>query len=354
LLFAGGIAALITGANLLVRGASSLAAASGISPLVIGLTIVAFGTSAPELAVSVQSAWSGQTEMAIGNAVGSSIFNVLFILGLSALVAPLVVAQQLVRREVPVMIAAALLLLLLAANGAIGRAEGGLLFALAAAYTFYLIRQARAGGAAASADYAREFGEPAAQRGQRWAAQGGFVLGGLLLLVLGSNWLVDGAVQIARLLGLSELVIGLTVVAAGTSLPEGAASIVAAVKGERDIAVGNVVGSNIFNVLVVVGLSALVSPVGLSTPPALVHFDIPVMIAVFAACLPIFFSGYCINRWEGALFFAYYLLYTAYLVLAATRHDALETYAFAMSAFVLPLTAVTLTVIAYRTLRARR
>lgn len=146
----------------------------------------------------------------------------------------------------------------------------------------------------------------------------------------------------------------LTIVAAGTSLPEGAASIVAAAKGERDIAVGNVVGSNIFNILVVLGLSSLVSPGGLPAAPALVHFDIPVMIAVFFACLPIFFSGYRINRWEGALFLAYYLLYSAYLLLAATGSDVLDAFAFAVSAFVLPLTAVTLVVVTYRSLHPRR
>lgn len=353
LLFTGGVAALISGATLLVRGASNLAAALGIPPLVIGLTIVAFGTSAPELAVSVQSAFAGQTDIAIGNAVGSSIFNVLFILGLSALIAPLIVAEQLVRKEVPVMIGASVLLLLLALDDDISRTEGALLFGLAVAYTAYLIRQARKEGRAASPDYAREFGVRAARRGQHWVVQGGFVVAGLVLLVLGSNWLVDGAVQIARLLGLSELVIGLTVVAVGTSLPEGAASVVAAAKGERDIAVGNVVGSNIFNVLVVLGLSSLVSPAGLTAAPALVHVDIPVLVAVCVACLPIFFSGYRINRWEGALFFAYYLLYTAYLLLSATRHDGLGAFTLAVAGFVLPLTAVTLAVIGYRASRAR-
>jgi cation:H+ antiporter len=354
LLFVGGIAALIAGANLLVRGASSLAAAFGIPPLVIGLTVVAFGTSSPELAVSVQSAWSGQTDIAVGNAVGSNIFNVLFILGLSALVAPLVVAEQLVRKEVPVMIGASALLLLLATGGVISRAEGAVLFGGVVVYTVYLIVQARRQGRSDSEDYAREYGDAAVRRGRHRVVQIAFVLAGLALLVLGSTWLVDAAVQTARLLGLSELIIGLTIVAAGTSLPEVAASVIATMRGERDIAVGNVVGSNIFNVLAVLGLSALVSPSGLEVAPALVRFDIPVMTVVAVACLPIFLTGYRIARWEGALFLAYYVCYTAYLILAATRHDALPAFSAAMLFFALPLTAVTLLVVVVRHVRAAR
>jgi cation:H+ antiporter len=354
LLFAGGLVALIVGANLLVRGASSLAAAFGIPPLVIGLTVVAFGTSSPELAVSVQSAWSGQTDIAVGNVVGSNIFNVLFILGLSALITPLSVSEQLVRKEVPIMIGGCALLLPLAMGGEIARAEGALLFAAAIAYTVYLIAQARREQPPGSKDYAREFGEAAVRRGRQRAVQVAFVIAGLALLVLGSNWLVDAAVRSARLLGLSELVIGLTIVAAGTSLPEVAASVIAALKGERDIAVGNVVGSNIFNVLAVLGLSALVSPSGLAVAPALIRFDIPVMIVVALACLPIFFTGYRIARWEGAVFLGYYACYTAFLTLAATRHDALPAFSAAMLFFALPLTAITLLVVVIRQLRAGR
>jgi len=354
LLFAGGLIALIAGANLLVRGASTLAAVLGISPLVIGLTVVAFGTSAPEMAVSVQSAWSGKTDLAVGNVVGSNIFNVLFILGLSALIAPLVVAEQLVRKEVPIMIGASLLVLVLAQGGLISRVEGGILFALVVAYTVYLIGAARREGAAASADYEREYGAQARSRGGHLALQGALIVGGLVLLVLGSDWLVQAAVQTARLLGLSEVVIGLTIVAAGTSLPEVAASIAATLKGERDIAVGNVVGSNLFNLLAVLGLSSLISPSGLTVAPALISFDIPVMLAVAVACLPIFFSGYRIARWEGALFLSYYVCYAAYLLLSATGHDALPAFSRVMLLFAVPLTAITLVVILVRELAAQR
>jgi cation:H+ antiporter len=353
LLFAGGVAALIAGANLLVRGASSLAAALGISPLVIGLTVVAFGTSSPEMAVSVQSAWSGQADIAVGNVVGSNIFNVLFILGLSALLVPLIVAGQLVRREVPLMIGVSILLLVLTLDGDVSRAEGALLCAVMVIYTVYLIVQARREGAAAATEYEWEFGRAAASRGRRWVVQIGLVVGGLVLLVLGANWLVEAAVRTARVLGLSELVIGLTIVAAGTSLPEVAASVVAALKGERDIAVGNIVGSNLFNILAVLGLSSLVSPAGLAVAPSLLALDMPVMIAVAIACLPIFLSDYRIERWEGALFLAYYVFYVTYLVLAATGHALLPLFAGAMLLFALPLTAVTLAVVTYRSLRGR-
>jgi cation:H+ antiporter len=354
LLFIGGLVALVVGANLLVRGASRLAAALGISPLVIGLTVVAFGTSAPELAVSVQSAWSGQTDIAVGNVVGSNILNVLLILGLSALIAPLIVAERLVRKEVPLMIGVSILLLLLALDGDVSRIEGALLFAGVLTYMVYLIVQARREGAAATAGYDLEFGGDAAIRGRHWVAQIGLVVCGLVLLVVGSNWLVEGAVQTARLLGLSELVIGLTIVAAGTSLPEAAASVVAALRGERDIAVGNVVGSNLFNILAVLGLASLVSPSGLAVPASLLAFDLPVMIAVAIACLPIFLSGYRIDRWEGALFLAYYVCYVSYLLLAATGHALLPQFAAAMALFALPLTAVTVGVVTYRGLREKR
>ncbi len=355
LFFVLGLGALILGAELLVRGASKLALSFGISPLVVGLTVVAFGTSSPEMAVSVQSALSGQVDLALGNVVGSNIFNVLFILGASALIVPLIVAQQLVRQEVPIMIGASLLLLLLALDGGISRLDGALLFGLLAVYTGFLVVQSRKEGKAVEQEYAQEFGEAAKSAwDSHWAAQLGLIAAGLGLLVLGSNWLVEAAIAFAKVLGVSELVIGLTIVAAGTSLPEVATSILAAIRGERDIAVGNVVGSNTFNVLGVLGVSGLVAPAALSVPPSMLAFDIPVMIAVALACLPIFFTGNLIARWEGALFLGFYVAYTAYLILAAQSHDALVTYGFVMSSVVLPLTALTLAVVAVREWRARR
>jgi cation:H+ antiporter len=354
LMFALGLVALVAGAQLLVRGASKLALSFGISPLVLGLTIVAFGTSAPEMAVSVRSAWGGQVDIALGNVVGSNIFNVLFILGVSALIAPLVVAPQLIRQEVPIMLGASLLLFALALDGGISRLDGALLFGLLIAYTAFLIRQSRRESQSTRDEYAQEFAAPEASTWDRhWSMQSMLIAGGLVLLVLGANWLVDAAVSFARALGLSEMVIGLTIVAAGTSLPEVATSVVATLRGERDIAVGNVIGSNTFNVLGVLGVSSLVAPAALPVGQAMLSFDMLVMIAVALACLPIFFSGHVIARWEGVLFLFYYAAYTAFLLLAAQQHDALATYGTVMATVVLPLTAVTLAVIAGRQWRAR-
>jgi cation:H+ antiporter len=348
-LFLAGLGLLVLGAEWLVKGASRLAAAAGISPLVIGLTVVAFGTSAPETAVSVKSALAGQVDIALGNVVGSNIFNVLFILGASAAITPLVVASQLIRLDVPVMIGVSGLMLLLAADGSIGRLDAALLFAGALVYTAFQVRQSRRETTAVKDEYAHEYGP----RGSAAAVNGGLVAAGLALLVLGSRWLVSGAVAFAQALGVSELVIGLTIVAAGTSLPEVATSILAALRGERDIAVGNVVGSNIFNVLAVLGLAGLAAPAGLRASDALLRFDLPVMIAVAVACLPIFASGAQIARWEGVLFLSYYVAYSAYVVLAAQQHDALPAFSAVMEAFVLPLTALTLAVVAWRAWRPR-
>jgi cation:H+ antiporter len=347
-LFSAGLVLLVGGAELLVRGASSLACRFGVSPLVIGLTVVAMGTSAPEVAVSVQGALAGQADIAVGNVVGSNIVNVLFVLGLSALITPLVVTRKLVRIEVPIMIGAALLLWIFAQDGRIGRLEAASLFAGLLVYLVFQIWEAR-----------REAIKEAELEAGAITPKGGlalnlvFVAGGLGLLVVGANWLVDAAVAMARAIGVSELVIGLTIVAAGTSAPEAATSIMAALRGERDIAVGNVVGSSIFNILCVLGIAGVVSPTGIDVAPAALAFDIPVMVAVAVACLPIFLTGHRIARWEGALFFFYYVAYAAYLILAATEHGALPAFSRVMLLFVLPLTVVTLLVLMVRALRGR-
>ncbi len=350
-LFALGLVLLIVGAEALVKGSSRLAAALGISPLVIGLTVVAYGTSSPELAVSIQSSLTGQADLALGNVVGSNIFNVLFILGLSAMIAPLVVSQQLVRLEVPLMIAISLLLLLLALDGNLSRGDGLLFFSINIAYVVWAIRQSRKETQQVKEEYEKEYG--AAGRSSKWWVNLILIIAGLGMLVLGSRWLVEGAVAVAQALGLSELIIGLTIVAAGTSLPEVATSIIASIRGERDIAVGNVVGSNLFNLLSVLGLASLLAPNGVAVSPAALRFDIPVMIAVAAACLPIFFTGYRIGRREGMLFFTYYLLYTLYLILDATGHDALPRFSSMMLKFVIPITIITIVLSLLRYLRHR-
>jgi cation:H+ antiporter len=347
-----GLVLLIWGAELLVRGASRLATAAGISPLVVGLTVVAFGTSSPELAVSVMSAFKGQADLALGNVVGSNIFNVLFILGISALIVPLVVAQQLVRFDVPIMIGASFLVLLLGADQSIGRFDGLVLFAGVVAYTVFLIRQSRRESSAeVKEEYNREFGDKGPVL---WLKNIGLVVLGLAGLMLGSKWLVTSAVTIAQSFGVSELVIGLTIVAAGTSMPEVATSVVAAIRGERDIAVGNVVGSNIFNIFCVLGLSSIVSPAGIEVSAAALRFDMPVMIAVAVACLPIFFAGYRISRFNGAAFLFFYVAYIVYLIFTATNHEALGTLRSAMIWFILPITALTLIVITMREFSMRK
>lgn len=346
-LFIAGLALLVVGAEILVRGASKLASAVGISPLVVGLTVVAFGTSAPELAVSFKAAASGQGAIALGNVIGSNVFNVLFILGVSALIAPLVVSRQLIRLDVPLMIGVSCAALGLAWDGRFSRLDGLLLFTGLLLYTAFLIYWGRKASGAKNAS--TELQENRTRSSWLWNVV--LIVGGLGLLVVGSRWLVDSAVELARSLGLSELVIGLTLIAAGTSLPEVVTSIIASLRGERDIAVGNVVGSNLFNLMGVLGLTALVSPGGVDVAPGVLSFDLPVMIAVAFVCLPIFFTGGVISRWEGGLLLAYYVAYTTYLILAAARHEMLPLLGAAMLYFVLPLTAVTLGVVTIQAMR---
>lgn len=353
LLFVVGLVFLIAGAEALVRGASRMAAVLGISPLVIGLTVVAFGTSSPELAVSVKSALSDQASIAVGNVIGSNIFNVLFILGLSAVIVPLVVSQQLVRLDVPLMIALSVIVLVFSLDGKFSRTEGLMLVIGLVMYIWFLMYQSRRESAGVREEYAGEFGaEKHAKTG--WVKDIVLIIGGLALLVLGSRWLVDSAVSFAQYLGVSELVVGLTIVAAGTSLPEVVTSVIAAIRGERDIAVGNIVGSNIFNIMGVLGLASIVAPTGIEVSTAVTGFDIPVMIAVALACLPIFFTGGVISRQEGMLLLGYYVAYTLYLVMAASHHDALPGFSAVMLYFVIPLTVVTMIVVALREIRSRK
>lgn len=302
---------LIAGAELLVRGAARLAASLGVPMLVIGLTVVAFGTSAPELAVSVKSAWSGQAELAVANVVGSNIFNILFILGVAAVITPLVVSRQLIRQDVPIMILVSAVAVWMCLDGELAKWEAGLLFVALLCYTVFLFVQGRRKGADT------DDGELAA------LVEGGntplwknlaFIAAGLALLVIGARYLVESAVAIASAFGISEAVVGLTIVAIGTSLPEVMTSIVAVLKGQRDIAIGNVVGSNIFNILCVLGVSGLVSPMPLSAGVQMATVDLPVMLAVAVLCFPLFFAGASLSRFEGVLFLALYIAYVWYMI----------------------------------------
>lgn len=346
-LFGVGLVLLIAGGEALVAGASRLAVSFGISPIVIGLTVVAFGTSSPELAVSMGAAAAGTPDLVVGNVIGSNVYNILLILGISAIIAPLVVGRQVVRREVPLMILASLVTLALAVDGSISRLDGLLLFGGLVAWLVYLLRESRALTKAEGPDP-----DEVPERRHRLRS-GALVVTGLVLLLVGARWLVDGAVAVATAFGLSELVVGLTVVAVGTSLPELATSVIATIRGERDIAVGNVVGSNVFNLLAVLGLSAIVGG-EIPVAPGALTFDLPVMTVVAIACLPILFTGYRIARWEGALFLTYGAGYTVYLLATAIRHPTVPALAEALAAVVIPLTVVTLLVLATRDVRRGR
>ena len=347
LLFLGGLVLLIVGAEALVRGASRLALSLGISPLVVGLTIVAFGTSSPEVAVSVGAALEGRTDIAVGNVVGSNIFNVLFILGVSAMITPLLVNAQIIRQEVPIMIGASLLLVAFGLDGRLSFLDAALLFSLLVAYTVFLIVQSRRQTQATKDEYAGEVDRRGGLE-SKLPVQIVLIVVGLAMLVLGSNWLVEAATIFAKALGVSDLVIGLTIVAAGTSMPEVATSIMAAIRKERDIAIGNVVGSNVFNILGCLGLAGMVAPDGLPLAQSLLNFDLWVMLAVAFACLPVFMTGREIARWEGAVFLLYYVAYTAYLILASQQHDALPVFSTVMLSFVIPITVITLIVVMLR------
>jgi len=286
--------------------------------------------------------------------IGSNISNILLVLGISAIVAPLTVSRQLVRGSVPFMILTSIGALALCWDGTLDQSEGLFLFFVAMIYTGFAIYQSRRETAAAMLNSEENEETPTVTRSQKWKRFGiqiGLMIAGLAMLLIGANWLVEGAVSVAKYLGVSEMIIGLTVVAVGTSLPEVATSIVAAMRGQRDIAVGNVVGSNIFNILLVLGIAGASAPSPIVVSDAARFFDMPFMIAVSAACLPIFFTQFEISRGEGALFLSYYIGYTTYLFLQATEHDALQPFSTIMFTFVVPLTAVTLV---FATLRAMR
>ena len=333
-----GLTLLIGGGEALVRGASTIAVRAGISPLVIGLVVVSAATSAPEMAVTIGAVASGEPDLAVGNVVGSNIANILLILGISAVISPLVIKKQLIRVDVPVMVAISVAFLLVSLDGQISLVDGLLLFTVLVVHTVVSIAKGRQKESpAAEIDALPLNSKPV----PLWMA-GLLLLAGVGLLVGGAQSLVTGAVGIATAFGVSSLVIGLTVVAIGTSLPELATSLVALRKGETDMAVGNIVGSNIFNIGLVLGLPAILFAGGIPVPAAAIAIDIPLMVAAAVALLPIAFTGFIVARWEGALFVGLYVAYTLYLVLDSTQHSAAESSTKVMLWFVLPLVAITL------------
>jgi cation:H+ antiporter len=318
-----GLGCLVLGAEVLVKGAAAIASRLGIAPVIIGLTVVAFGTSAPELSVSIGASLGGNADVALGNVVGSNIGNILLILGASAVVGGLVVDQRIIRLDIPLLIGASLLTSVLALDGEIGRLDGVVLFAGIVAYTTWLARSAREERSEVIEEYeeAVEAIEGAAVE-RPVAVQIAYVLVGLGVLVLGSQLLVGSATDIAEELGVSDLVIGLTVVAIGTSLPELATSLLAALRGQRDIAVGNVVGSNMFNLLCVLGATGAISSDAIPVSDDSLRIDLPVMLAATIALLPMVWSGFHIARWEGFVLLGFYGTYVAFLVLDASDHSA--------------------------------
>nr|WP_237559206.1 calcium/sodium antiporter [Criblamydia sequanensis] len=342
---------MVIGAELLVLGASRLAAMVGVSPLVIGLTIVSFGTSAPEFVVSIKGALTNHSDLVVGNCIGSNIFNVLFILGACAVVAPLVVTKQLIRLDVPIMIGSNLIFLWLSIDGIIDRYEGLLLLTGFTLYNWFIIRKSLQENSSKSGMSESPSCNVKSSSTLAIIKQLGLITIGLIFCISGAELMVDNAVTLARILGVSELIIGLTIVSIGTSLPEVATSIVATIRGQRDIAIGNVVGSCIFNILGVIGLAGLIAPAGITVAPSVLRFDLPVAIAASIACLPIFFTDYKISKWEGFLFLFYYVAYITYLILDAKQHEVLPMVGIAML-FTIPLTILTLLVIVYRSIRS--
>ena len=349
-----GLVCLVVGAEWLVKGAATLATRLGIAPVVVGLTVVAFGTSAPELAVSVGATLDDNPGIALGNVVGSNIANVLFILGGAAVVGGLVVAQRIIRIDIPLVIVVSIVTLVMALDESIGRLDGLILFGALIVYVAWMVRAAVKGRGTDTTE--EEFEEGIEQLEGKLAEAGalvqiGLVVVGLAILVLGSQLLVGSATTVAEELGVSDLVIGLTVVAVGTSLPELATSMLAAFRGQRDIAVGNVVGSNLFNLMCVLGLTGIISG-GVDVAEGALTLDIPVMIVSAIVLVPMVMRGGIIERWEGFVLLAAYATYLAYLVADATDHGSKDLIGPA-AVISVPLVLVTLVVLALRSRRVR-
>lgn len=316
-IFLGGLVVIVVGAELLLRGATRIAAMLGIKPILIGLTVVAVGTSTPELAVGITAVLEGKGSLAVGNIAGTNIFNILFILGLSATLRPLPLQLQSIRLDVPVMIASAVVLFFMALDGVLSRLEGLILVVAALVYTAALIRLSRRESVAMKQEFAKEF-SPQALRAGRGVAQGAWnavlLVVGMGLTVLGADIMVAGAANLARTFGVSDAIIGLTIVAVGTSAPELATTVVATLKDDRDVAVGNLIGSSISNILVILGLTCVAAPQGVDVSRDVLRIDLPLAAAVAIACWPVFRSDRQVSRREGAVFVLVYLAYLITLV----------------------------------------
>lgn len=311
--FIGGLVVIIVGAELLLRGASRIAAMLGLKPIIIGMTVVAIGTSAPELAVGITAVAEGRGGMAVGNIAGTNIFNILFILGLTAAIRPLPLQLLSIKLDVPVMVVSSAMLLLMAADGVLSRTEGLVLVTAAILYTIVLVRLSRRESAEMRKEFAEEFSAEAlnVQRSSwtKSAWNSLLLIVGMGLTVIGADLMVAGASRIATALGVSDAVIGLTIVAIGTSAPELATTIVSTIRNDRDVAVGNLIGSSISNILVILGLTCLSSPNGVDVSSEVLQIDLPLAAAVALACYPVFRSDQMVSRREGLSFVAVYVAY---------------------------------------------
>jgi len=319
LLFLVGVAAVVGGAELVVRGGARLAARLGIPPLIIGLTVVAIGTSFPELAVGIDAALQGNGALAVGNIAGTNTFNLLFILGLVAVIRPLPLDSQTIRFDLPFIIASAFVLFLMGIDGWITTLEGVVLIAGAVVFTGLTVRNARRESVAVRAEFDGEYAPRVSTHPTRQVVvNAAMLLAGLAVIAVGADWLVDGAVELARLFGVTDAFIGLTVVAIGTSAPEIVTAIVATLRNERDIAVGNLIGSSVYNILLILGVTSVIPAGDIPVPPELAFVDIPVMLAATIACIPVFITNRLVTRLEGAIFVSAYVAYFTYLLIAQT------------------------------------
>ena len=322
LFFILGLAGLIVGAEFFLRAVDRFGLKWGVSPMVMGLTVVAFATGAPELAISLKAAMNDSADLVLGNIIGSNIANILLILGITGFITPLQIKLRIVRIDVPIVIAMSIVLYLLALDGVLSLTDGIVLLLGLLTYSVFTFLQIRKNKVDISELYGHEEVELAT--GTLFYVKNiGLLLAGLALIALGANWMVSSAVTIAQLLGMSELVVGLTIVSIGTSLPEVATSMTAARKGNADIAVANVLGSNIYNIILTLGLTIVIAPGVLEVSRNALMLDMPFMIAVAVGCIPIFLTGFDLDRKDASLFLFYYVAYLIYLILEATGSEYL-------------------------------
>ena len=341
LLFIIGLVTLIGGAELFLKSVDKFGLAWSVSPVVMGLTVVAFATGAPELAISLQAAADGRPDLVLGNILGSNVANILLILGIAGLVKPLNITNRIIKIDVPMVIGASALLYILALDGLLTLTDGLIIFGALIAYSIFMysqIKKDRQANKNKSADEKPKLDEPVTN-----FFYGKYIfllLVGLVLIVMGSRWMVDSAVEIAELLGISELIIGLTIVSLGTSLPEVATSLSAVRKGDSDTAVANVMGSNLYNILLTLSLTIIVAPGALDVSVDAINLDLPFMVIVACACMPLFWPAKELTRPVAAGFLLYYVLYIGYLVLLAIGHPFQETMEWGMLWIVIPVTVI--------------